>query len=256
MDSVSESLVAVPCSLTSAKSIESAEDWMRLVQNRAEASGMLQHSYLLALHDGAMERDGFLKSQIQFFHAVQFFPRALAVLMMRMPDSVRRAALVHNLAEEHGWTGTGSDFDPLLAHDQTFLAFLDRMGVSRESVMNAVVGSPVRTFNLALAGACLIESPAFAYACLGAIEATFADISTSIGSGIVRRGWLPEGELVHYSLHAHIDKRHARDFFSAMMACDRDCEALTVAGRQGVDFGLHLFDRLYRDLTCDPGGVS
>ena len=132
-----------------------------------------------------MSRSTFESTQQQFFFAVRFFSRAMAALAARIPDSTTRLPLIHNLAEEHGLAdedgeaGNGDDptagiergiiipFNPALAHDRTFLAFLERLGVaSPASGQEHIERSAVRAFNLALWAACAIEHPSTAFACL------------------------------------------------------------------------------------------
>src|SRR5262245_30400692 len=89
-----------------------------------ERKPILQQAYFTRLQDGSMQQDEFLVSQRQFYYAVRFFSRPIAALVARLPDSIMRMDLVHNLAEEQG------DFRPALAHDQTFLRFLQSVGAS------------------------------------------------------------------------------------------------------------------------------
>jgi pyrroloquinoline-quinone synthase len=206
---------------------------------------ILDEGYFTSLVDGRMSRESFTRSQRQFFFAVRFFSRPMAALMSRMPCSALRRTLMHNLAEEHGLDDeAGRGLDPTMAHDRTFLAFLATLGVSPDDMRDEVEGPAVRAFNLALLGACFGESPAFAYACLGAIEYAFADISALVGKAVVDRDWIVATELVHYKLHAQIDKRHAAELFEEVAAnAVADAEA-------GVAFGLHIFARLYSELHC------
>lgn len=188
------------------------------------------HPYFLAL-PALMTREQFLDSQEQFFHAVTFFSRAMGALLARQPDSASRQVLMHNLAEEHGLEDHG------LAHDQSFAQFLR----SLES-QPGPQGPEVRAFNLALYGACAGEPIAFAFACLGMIEYAFADISTRIGTSVVERGWVAQADLVHYSLHAELDKEHAAEFFEVIEhAAGAEVEA-------GLLYGWHIFYQLYRAL--------
>ena len=169
----------------------------------------------------------------------------MAALMSRMRCSSSRRTLMHNLAEEHGLDDEQvGGLDPAMAHDRTFLAFLETLGVSHDDMQCEVEGPEVRAFNLALLGACFGESPAFAYACLGAIEYAFADVSALIGTAVVDRGWIAAPDLVHYKLHAEIDKRHAAELFEEV---DPDAPSDAEAG---VQFGLHIFARLYSGLLC------
>ena len=199
---------------------------------------IMGNPYFAALRDGAMDRATFVRTQRQFFFAVRFFSRPMAALMARMPDSASRRVLMHNLAEEHGFDDEGGGgLHPIMAHDRTFLAFLATLGV--DSMSGETEGAAVRAFNLALIGACQNEPPALAFACLGIIEYTFADISALIGKAVVERGWIAQSELVHYKLHAEIDKRHAAEFFAAIEPAE--VQAVT----DGLALGLHIFDQLY-----------
>jgi len=51
---------------------------------------------------------------------------------------------------------------------------------------------------------------------MGIIEYAFAGISATIGQAVVERGWIRQGDLVHYALHAEIDERHAQEFFAVI----------------------------------------
>ncbi len=213
------------------------------------AAPILGNGYFLALDDGSMPKADFVKSQLQFFHAVGFFSRNLAALISRLPTSAGRAVLVHNLSEEHGLDEEQpvARFRPQFAHDRTFARFLETLGVGAEELKASVPEPPVRAFNLALFGACSTESPAFALASLGMIEYAFADISALIGRRVVDLGWVPAEELVHYSLHAEIDKRHAAELFEAAEEAEH-VNKPTISILGGLSFGRYIFDRLYRDL--------
>jgi len=226
-----------------------------LTQTESSAIGMLTanpllgNQYFQSLEDGSMPRADFVRSQLQFFHAVGYFSRNLAALISRLPTSAGRAVLVHNLSEEHGLDEEhpAAGFRSPFAHDRTFARFLETLGIDAEALTASVAEPPVRAFNLALLGACSSESPGFALAALGMIEYAFADISALIGRRVVDLGWVQAGELVHYSLHAEIDKRHAAELFEAAETAEITNEPTTsILG--GLSFGRYIFDRLYRDL--------
>lgn len=196
-----------------------------------------------------MPREDFVRSQVQFFYAVGFFSRNLATLIARLPTSAGRAVLVHNLSEEHGLDEEhpAEGFRPQLAHDRTFARFLSTLGIGEEELAESPPEAPVQAFNLALLGACGSESPSFALAALGIIEYAFADISALIGSRVVELGWVKADELVHYSLHAEIDKRHAAELFEAAeSAVKAGGSGTSILG--GLEFGRYIFDRLYNDF--------
>lgn len=206
---------------------------------------ILENAYFRSLKDGSMPKEDFIESQIQFFYAVGFFSRHLGALIARLPSSSERGVLVHNLSEEHGLDEENpvEGFRPNLAHDRTFAAFLSSLGVTSDQVSQSAPGPVVRAFNLAVLGACSMETPTFAFAALGMIEYAFADISALIGNRVVELGWVKSEDLVHYSLHAEIDKRHAAELFEA---AERTGCSLSVSG---LEFGRYVFDRLYRDIA-------
>lgn len=207
---------------------------------------ILQNPYFLALQDGEMDRETFVRSQCQFYHAVRFFSRPMAALMARLPTSGARSVLMHNLAEEHGYDDESRmGFRSEMAHDLTFTAFLGTLGVEGETVRSEPELPPVKAFNLALLGACQAESFSLAFSCLGMIEYAFADISAVIGAAVVDRGWIAEEDLVHYKLHAEIDKRHAAEFFEEVEA---GCEPEM---RSGLELGLHIFNEFYAGLWAN-----
>ena len=211
------------------------------------AAPILGSAYFRNLESGKISREDFTRSQIQFSHAVGFFSRNLAALISRLPTSAGRAVLVHNLSEEHGLDeeNPAEGFRAHLAHDRTFAKFLGTLGVDAETLAASHPEPPVQAFNLALLGACGTESPGFALAALGMIEYAFADISALIGRRVVELGWVKSKDLVHYSLHAEIDKRHAAELFEAAEATGDDPASL---GR-GLAYGRYIFDRLFRDLS-------
>lgn len=216
---------------------------MRAATQLLEARPLLAGRYFEALTRGAMSRDGFLRSQQQFFFAVRFFSRPIAALVSRIPDSAGRMDLVHNLAEEQG------DFDPAQAHDRTFQAFLRSVGVSERQFAAEQEGPAVQAFNHALLGTCLGADTDLAFGCLGIIELAFADISALIGRTVVERGWVAYEDLVHYKLHAEIDKRHAEEFFEVIEAAYQQGGSAARQIGAGLALGHHVFGRFYDDLA-------
>lgn len=248
--------VKIPSHLTAFADVVSVTSDHSVTGTEAAAIGLLsvspilENRYFRALADGSMPRDEFVRSQVQFIYAVGFFSRNLATLIGRLPTSASRAVLVHNLSEEHGLDEEhpAEGFRPQFAHDRTFAHFLSTLGVGAEELAESAPEAPVQAFNLALWGACGSESPSFALAALGIIEYAFADISALIGRRVVELGWVNAGELVHYSLHAEIDKRHAAELFEAAEGAVKTGESgSSILG--GLEFGRYIFDRLYQDFS-------
>ena len=223
------------------------------IETEAAAIGLLSvvpilgNRYFRSLADGSMPKEEFIRSQVQFFHAVGFFSRNLATLIARLPTSAGRAVLIHNLSEEHGLDEEhpAEGFRPQFAHDRTFAHFLSTLGVGAEELAASEPEAPVQAFNLALWGACGSESPGFALAALGIIEYAFADISALIGRRVVELDWVKAEGLVHYSLHAEIDKRHAAELFEAAESAGKT--GTSILG--GLEFGRYIFERLYKDFS-------
>ncbi|RYD36490.1 MAG: iron-containing redox enzyme family protein [Verrucomicrobiaceae bacterium] len=225
---------------------------MEKVEFLAHQCPIFMNRWFTSLREDRMTRETFIRTQQQFFFAVRYFSRPMAALLARMPDSSSRQGLIHNLSEEHGFEDEDSPrFDAAVAHDLTFLAFMNSLGVSKVEMAAVREGPAVRAFNAGLMGACVMERTETAFACLGVIEYTFADICEMIGRKVVERGWIAKEDLVHYKLHAQIDKRHAADFFEVVEDAWNTGGTGRAAVEDGIGLGLYLFNRLYDDL--DPG---
>jgi len=191
-----------------------------------------------------MDKEVFKCVQTQFFFAVDYFSLPMAALVARLPLHKDRIDIIHNIVEEHG------DFDSNTYHSNTFIKFLGTIGVTQEQVQKALPTAPVTMFNYTLMGACSHEDPIIAIACDGIIEYAFADISAFIAQKVVERDWVNKEELVHYNLHAELDKEHAEEFFKIIEPYMDNPEQ-----REKIMLGLHLgayiFNRLYEDLYRD-----
>lgn len=204
---------------------------------------ILEGPYFTALQNGSMTLDQFSETQKQFYFAVLFFSRPMAGLLGRFPNPKQRLDLLRNLVEEHG------DFQQEAFHEATFRRFLKSIGVdaNSDSIEGLGLWPEIRAFNSILATACTLDELEVGVACIGIIEYAFADISSIIGKTVVERGWVKSEDLVHYKLHAEIDKRHADEFFELVL------EQWTNEDRryfieQGLALGAYCFHNLYRDL--------
>jgi pyrroloquinoline-quinone synthase len=83
--------------------------------------------------------------------------------------------------------------------------------------------------------------------CMGIIEHAFAGISAIIGNSVVDRGWVLPQDLVHYTMHAELDIRHAEEFF-AIVEPGWEEPRRRRAIEQGLELGAFAFDQLYRSL--------
>lgn len=204
-------------------------------------SGLMQNPYFRQLISGEMSYETFSRSQQQFYFAVNYFPRPMLALMMRMPRGVERLSILENVVEEHG------HFRVEMFHESTFREFLQAIGRSGERPDAESMRPAVHAFNATIMSACQSDDVTTGIACLGIIEYAFADISSMIGAAVIERGWVTADGLVHYKLHREIDKQHAADFFDLIRpAWQSDHGRLPII--QGMRLGAYAFDSLYRNL--------
>jgi S-adenosylmethionine-diacylglycerol 3-amino-3-carboxypropyl transferase len=188
-----------------------------------------------------MDKEVFKHMQTQFFFAVDYFSRPMAALIARLPMHKDRIDIIHNIVEEHG------DFVAELYHSNTFKKFLSTLDVTEEYMQNLVPSTAVTMFNYTLMAACAHEDPIVGIACNGIIEYAFADISALIARHVVDAGWIKKEDLVHYNLHAYIDKQHAEEFFKIIEPyMDNPEQGDKVVS--GLRLGAYIFNRLYEDL--------
>jgi pyrroloquinoline-quinone synthase len=203
-----------------------------------------QNPYFETLCDGQMSLEEFHRTQRQFYFAVDYFSRPMSALLMRLSCPTQRLRILANVVEEHG------DFQPAAFHEATFREFLAALGDTRRPERNEM-GAPVHAFNSAIMAACVSDEVEVGIACLGIIEYAFASISARIADAVVKRQWMSEDKLVHYSLHSEIDQQHAADFFHLIKDKWHD-RAKRILIEQGLQLGGYVFDRLYRDLMLTP----
>ena len=207
-----------------------------------ERVGVLQNSYFSGLASGEMDLECFRLTQEQFFFAVTFFPRPMAALVAKIPDPKMRLDILHNVVEEHGEFNV-DEFPPT-----TFHRFLKSIGSDvspLEDQSQWSLWSPVRAFNSCLTTSCVLDELEVGVACLGIQEYIFSDVSAIIGKAVVENGWVSEEELIHYKLHAEIDKRHAEEIFAVV---EPKWESHRYFIDQGLELGAYIFDRMFRDL--------
>ncbi|MDB5292784.1 MAG: iron-containing redox enzyme family protein [Phycisphaerales bacterium] len=202
---------------------------------------LLNNPYFKALGDGSMSKECFRATQEQFLFAVRYFPRPMAALISRLPEPTLRIGILHNIVEEHG------DFEESRFHQNTFRQFLSSIGSAGPKTDGPAMWPAVHAFNSILMSACACDELETGVCCLGIIERAFADISTLIGRAVVGRGWVAPNDLVHYTVHAELDVRHADDFF-AMVEPEWDDPRRRCAVEQGLELGAYAFDALYRGL--------
>lgn len=207
-----------------------------------ERVGIYNNPYFKSLQDGTMSLELFQKTQEQFYYAVLFFSRPMAALVGRIPSPKARLDILHNVLEEHGDLSE-DDF-----HASTFRKFLKTINVDATTTTDFLfLCPPIRAFNSCLTTSCTFDEVEVGVGCMGVIEHAFATISGIIGKTVVKRGWIKQEDLIHYKLHEEIDERHAEEFFAVVEGM-WDRERSQYFTKQGIELGVYIFDRLYRDL--------
>ena len=199
--------------------------------------------YFAALRDGTFAKDDFVETQIQFFYAVVFFSRPMAVIAAKIPSAEMRVEVMRNVWEEHG------EGEPEHMHGATFRLLLERLGgITLKDIESRVLWPELRAFNTALIGCATMDDWEVGTACFGIIERMFVDFSSWIGKAIIDQGWLPEDQLVHYKLHEEVDVRHSADFFSVLERSGEMDSRMRYCVEQGLRMGAYLFDQLYAGM--------
>ena len=145
------------------------------------------------------------------------------------------------MVEEHG------DFQLSSSRVATFQVFPRSLGADPARLRTTRPAPAVHAFNSVLYSACLLEDLETGIVCLGIIEYAFAELSARIGNGVVELGWVTREKLVHHTLHAALDQRHAEKFFLLVEPPWEDA-ARRERIEGGLSLGAYAFDRLHRGL--------
>ncbi len=199
--------------------------------------------YFVALNNGSFTKEDFIATQMQFYYAVVFFNRPMTALVAKIPDSSLRLEIIRNIWEEHG----EGNLDRM--HANTFLEFLSRLGgITKQQVEKQFLWPEVRIFNTTLIGACVLDDFLNGVSVMGVIEMMFSDISHILGQGLIKRGWMSESNMIHYTLHKDLDVKHSQDFFDVLEKFWNDNTKNQYYIEQGLTLGATLFNNFYRDL--------
>ena len=166
-----------------------------LINSILKETNYSNNLYFSKLNDGEFEKPDFVETQIQFYYAVVFFSRPMAALAAKIPTPEQRVGVLKNVWEEHG-EGTLAH-----AHGSTFLKFLSRLdNISHGQVLQRGLWPEVRIFNTTLIGACVLDDFLVSASLLGMVERMFSEISSWIGQGVIKRGWVKQNEAPHRNL--------------------------------------------------------
>ncbi len=211
------------------------------IQQLKEKTPIAGHPYFSSLKDGVFPKESFVRTQLDFYHAVIHFSRPMLALTSRLNSYPQRWIILKNILDEHGYGQLGQ------THGSSFLSFMKSL-LEVEEIFHVSKPHPcVEVFNLCLNGVCTMEDWRMATAVLGIIEDRFAEISAWIGTSIVSNGWMKADELQHYSLHSDLDVQHSDEFYT-MLIDEWNDPASRVQIERGLSVGNHAFLDLYRSL--------
>jgi hypothetical protein len=204
----------------------------------------LNNPYFVYIDSGLFDKNDFLETQIQFYFAVIFFSRPMATLAAKIPTPELRMEVLRNVWEEHG------EGDAQLVHGATFVELLSRLdnSITQKEINTRSLWPEVRIFNTTLIGSCALDDYLIGAGVMGIIERMFSDISTVLGKGIVRRGWLPPESMIHYNIHEELDIKHSQDFFNVLESSWKRGAQDRYHIEQGLRMGAVLFNDLYHGL--------
>jgi pyrroloquinoline-quinone synthase len=201
--------------------------------------GPQEIAYVLRVLDGSLSREDFVRTQVQFLFAVEPYADFLAMLAARCDSAEARLVLQQNVADEQG---AG---DPGQTHGATFRALLGKLGVTPAQIDASPRWPCVDAFNAGVREACTTAPVQSGIATIAVIEDLFTDISAGLGQGIVARGWLAAEEIVHYDVHAQLDRIHADALYASLEPSN---ETTVRAIEHGMARGLSLMLDLYAGL--------
>lgn len=219
-------------------------DLKDLLETTTYAMNLEDHPYFSALISGGISKQGFLDSQMQFAHLVQFFSRPMASMIANIPNAQRRMKIVDNLWEEHG-KGI-----PDKIHGRTILTLIDRLGGDSKKIEEVPTSANIEIFNIALKGISTFEDYRVAAAVFSSIERIFVEVSSLICQAIIKHEWLPVDQITHYALHKEIDIEHAEDFLAVV---EEDWINNDIQSRElithGIRLGASLFINVYTNFS-------
>ena len=172
------------------------------------ASPIKNISFFDALEKERMSKDEFIITQMVFLEAVKYFSIPMFIIASKLDSYKERSGIIENIIDEHG----NGKIDK--AHGNTFQAFLFSLGVTRAMLNNNETNNVAKTFNESLYKCAINESTFRSIAMMAIIEERYAEISLSIVRAILDKGWIDKNKLTHYSLHGHLDVKHADGFYN------------------------------------------
>jgi len=167
---------------------------------------VLCHPFYRAWAAGELTRDDLREYARQYYHHVEAFPSYLAELALRLDEGELRRAVLANMCDEKGTSGTGGDDS--VPHSELWLDFAEGMGARRGMVMHlpvAEIRELIRHFHrMASEG-----TPEEALAAFYAYESQVPRVAKEKARGLREMYGADSTTCGYFTLHATADVYHS-----------------------------------------------
>jgi pyrroloquinoline-quinone synthase len=164
---------------------------------------LLCHPFYKAWAAGELTRDDLREYACQYYHHVEAFPCYLAELAIRLDESELRRAVLANMCDEKGGSGTDS-----VPHSELWLDFAEGMGARRDlrghKALPEVDGLMTHFQRVASEG-----TPEEALAAFYAYESQVPRVAKEKERGLRERYGADDKTCSYFELHATADIYHA-----------------------------------------------
>jgi hypothetical protein len=225
------------------------------------------HPYFQKINSCSLE--SFFLTQRYFVICVSHWSTILICLLQKVPPQPsfiqERLVLIENLFDEHG------KGDIQAAHVYTFSRFCARLSdkvsffEEKKGQKNTVLSNKVSSFEEKKGQksqqACqdfneqvlnFIQEKDWkeGFACLGAIEYLYAQISSKLHKCVQTRFQIPAQEIPHYCCHEELDVKHGEDLLLAATRSSDFCKSkVEQACLAGIQFIENLYTKMSEDLS-------
>ncbi len=185
----------------------------------------------------------FIESQKGFITAVDHWSKLLAQLIVILPTSKDRMAVVNNLYDEHG------NGDETKTHVTTFSNFIESLQESntKQAIYPTCTYTTTefaQAFNQRLQDQFKTSDWIFCTSMLAMIEYTYIKVCKMIHTYASQ--FIKEDKIEHYSLHETIDQKHATDLFKIIEASYSNHNKTV---HSAMIFGYNTMYKLYEDMA-------
>ena len=205
--------------------------------------------YFRSLQNNTMTFDAFKESQTNFYGAVCYFSRPLFALCSRIDNYVDRLNILENIIDEHGNGNIN------VAHGNTYKEYLINLGVSEKTIEKSSNHISVSNFYSKIDQTVKEDNIDTAIAMFGIIEDRYTEISSFIAKTVVRKNWLDESKLSHYSTHKELDIHHAELFYKLIEQKWSNNQSMQYI-KTGLNLGNELVMKLFNEILIKTSNAN